>query len=226
MAVDFNPMLARSLASEQNMANSMYDIGSLLADKGYFPGKFLGRGLGLLGGAVAGLPNRMAPLMKDDSGWFQGGEKGRLFGRFRDEVDEGYEMGKEKGILGLSMKAEDKVKPVKNENLTKTQPSSVTSDDFVYENIEDMPYIANKQDYEMRNYNIPDKYWYDGKTYTMEDYPGTIFKAPSGKVNTGQTMVDHLLNENIVGWPYRVWRDWDKPKTYSSPRSVVERRGY
>ena len=232
MAVDFNPMLARSLAKEQNIAEGMYDIGSLLAEKGYFPGKYLGGGLGLLGGAIAGLPGRIAPKMKDDSGLFQGGKKGRVFGRFRDEMEKGYDIGKEKGILGLSMKADDKVKaggtPTADSGSPATVPTVPTVNDFVYNAIEDMPYTTNQQDYEMGQYgkykNIPDKYWYKDKVYSFEDYPGFITKVPwSGKVLTGEDNIRHFKEENILGAPYRLFRDWGKDREITVPSRAIGR---
>ena len=105
MAVDFNPMLARNLVKELSAKEAAYGLGQQLGGKGFYPGKYLGKGMGLLGEAIAGMPSKikkglgnissgaMRGLegihtgMTDDEGWFQGGMHDRMFGRPQDEMD-------------------------------------------------------------------------------------------------------------------------------------------
>ncbi len=116
MAIDFNPMLARSLAKEQMAMQGAYGLGQLLgseATKGKvneLKGKV--NELNLLGMAKEGLskvpkikdismpqlegireklmnimPGGLIQSMTDDKGLFRGGMNDRVFGRLRDETD-------------------------------------------------------------------------------------------------------------------------------------------
>jgi hypothetical protein len=74
-------------------------------DTGWFPGKHLATGIGRLGGgavntaeALARLPKNIRQKIKEggnpftnQTGLFQGGEKNRVLGRFRDAMEGGYQ---------------------------------------------------------------------------------------------------------------------------------------
>jgi len=65
--------------------------------QGWFPGKHLAQGMGNVAGRVAAMPGNIKARgnpMTNQTGLFQGGEQGRVLGRFRDALEGGFQQGR------------------------------------------------------------------------------------------------------------------------------------
>tara|TARA_R110002012_G_scaffold321346_1_gene548773 strand:+ start:694 stop:1407 length:714 start_codon:yes stop_codon:yes gene_type:complete len=183
LKVDFNPQLARSLASEVSASENAYSLGRALGDKGYFPGKYAAKGLGGALGFAMSSPdrirkgyNKLSTNMIDDKGLFQGGRQNRLFGRFRDEMGDAYQ----KGLMGAynNKSGSFDVVPPKN-----TEPIQ-TGDDFLYDMEPDMN-LADQMGYDSM------EGMYTGPS-TMSDNSKYKWNVPGVGEITGNQIEDSL----------------------------------
>tara|TARA_R110001583_G_scaffold38498_3_gene124402 strand:- start:4621 stop:5763 length:1143 start_codon:yes stop_codon:yes gene_type:complete len=65
--------------------------------QGWFPGKHLAQGIGNVAGRVSAIPGNIKARgnpMTNQTGLFQGGEQGRVLGRFRDAMQGGFQQGR------------------------------------------------------------------------------------------------------------------------------------
>ena len=184
MAVDFNPMLARSLANEMNAAEGMYAIGNLLGDKGWYPGKFLAKGVGAVGGAAAGLPGRIGEKMRDDRGLFQGGDKGRIFGRFRDDLGQSFQDAKTSGLLGALFKQKNQ------KNIDDLVDAGGVDDTTGGGKVGGIPPVGTPER----------KAYYDSKNWAYDDtIPG--YQAAVGAAKAGASAAKNVANKTAANNP-------------------------